>query len=201
MKRRKGFVAVTLVAIAAAVAAAVALGGSSAGSTKDRALSRVSNVGSRIGVTKRTRVQFQKSGLGGTVYNLGTEGDRTFYRFDDTAHGTCYGVGPAAASGGGLGVISCSTAAFPSADQPVIDLSIVEIVRGSDDVHVWRAEGLAADGVATIGFVDASGAVIAKHHVVKNLFHFPNAPSGAVAGLVGLDKSGATVFSLSYARG
>jgi hypothetical protein len=204
MKRHRAISIATLIAISvAAGATAVALGGSdrarSTGSSA-RALAQMSNVGKQAVLGKRAQVQLAKSNLDGTVALLGSDGGRAFYRIDNTSNGTCFGVGPAAATAS-FGVISCPSGAFPTADKPVLDFSIIDIVRGSDQVRVWRAEGMAADGVATVGFVDTNGKTIATHPVVHNLYHFATPPSNTIGGLVAFDSNGTKIYSESYARG
>jgi len=68
---------------------------------------------------------------------------------------------------------------FPSADHQVLAFPPV---RG--------LQGVAADGVATVELLDASGVAVASAPVTNNLFESDTAPSGQPAFVVTLDKSG-----------
>jgi hypothetical protein len=121
---------------------------------------------------------------------LGTVGGRSFYRVGASAH-PCYGAGRAGAAWP-LGVIMCRNAPpyFPSPEMPVLDLSVVGMDRGDAEMHYIRVQGLAADGVASIGVVDRDGATVARLPVRGNVYGAESLPTATGVRLVALDGNG-----------
>jgi hypothetical protein len=73
----------------------------------------------------------------------------------------------------------------------VLDLSVYEgASHDSHDVSLYRAEGVAADGVVSIGFLRPNGTVALKVPVSANVYEAGATPSGPIAGLVAYDASG-----------
>jgi hypothetical protein len=118
---------------------------------------------------------------------LAVRGGRAYYRLDGTA--ACFGTGPAAEIGDISGA-ECPHGSFPSPDRPVLDLSVYEVTaRGTREVSLFRAEGLAADGVSSIAFLRPNGKIALKVPVQGNVFSTSAVPNGAIKGLVALDAS------------
>jgi hypothetical protein len=92
---------------------------------------------------------------------------------------------------GELGTVQCPHGPFPSADRPVVDLSVYESTsREKRELSLYRAAGVAADGVATIEFVRPNGSVALTLPVSGNVFAAASVPSGPIAGLVARDAAG-----------
>ncbi|MDQ4030409.1 MAG: hypothetical protein M3168_05150 [Actinomycetota bacterium] len=141
--------------------------------------------------------QLESSELGGgRIFLLGEISGRHFYRVESVRAGTCFSVG----DGVRLEATECATGEFPSAQQPVLDLSVVELST-PDAARVVRLEGLAADRVDTIRLVNASGAVIATTPVVENLYALTVVPDRPVVALVARDASGRQLARISYVGG
>jgi hypothetical protein len=123
---------------------------------------------------------------------------RAFYVVLNDRGGRCFGTG-AALSAPQIDVLVCQGAgAFPSADQPVVDLSTLT-GNGGTDVTVERLEGFAADGVAAVGVRDAAGR-ISWTPVTDNTYEDSASVSQATA-LVAKDDTGAMIFQRSLTHG
>jgi hypothetical protein len=137
---------------------------------------------------------------GGTSL-LATRGDRAYYRVSEG----CYGVGPARPNSYTLGAVQCPRSPqFPSADLPILDLTTFG-GKGSGDerpttltLTVWRSEGIAADGVAKVAWLDADGRAVAETAVTENVYQFDPVPPGEAQSLVAYSASGEIVFSRQY---
>jgi hypothetical protein len=106
------------------------------------------------------------------------------------ADGTfCFAVDSTAGKGVGCDLGSPSGAVFPSPQRPIVDFS-----RFS---HGARLAGFAADGIASVALVDASGATIASAPVVNNVYAVANPPAGA-AGVEARDTHGTVVYGRSF---
>jgi hypothetical protein len=107
---------------------------------------------------------------------LGTIGGRSIYRVGDSAH-PCYGVGNAGTRWP-LGVIVCRNAApyFPSRETPLLDFSRVGMDRGHAAMHYIRVEGVAADGVASVGLLERDGAMVERLPVRGNVYGAESRP-------------------------
>lgn len=155
-----------------------------------------SNRGSQLRLTARMRRDLRApAGLGGSVTALQTISARTFYRLDGTGRGTCYGVGD---TGGSFGFISCPTGAFPTVTHPLLDFSIVDISSTTRQVHLYRLEGIAADQVASVAVLDASGNVLTSTPVTNNVYHLDSMPTESVSGLEALNGGGHTVQVIPF---
>jgi hypothetical protein len=137
---------------------------------------------------------------GGRLSLLTSENGRNYYRIDDTSRGTCYGSGPAGVPAE-LGIETCALSPpFPSAKRPVLDFSVVEPVVGGNLARIVRVEGVAADGVKSVAWFDASGTTIARVPVAKNVYSLTKPPTDAIAGFSAFDASGAVVYRFSYLK-
>jgi hypothetical protein len=173
--------ALAVVAVAAAITFAAQTNASERGS-----LSRFSNEGRLVSVRS---AKFART-LGTKQASLLAVRDaRAYYRVDGK-DGPCVATGPADPPGE-LGTVQCPDGPFPSADRPVVDLSVYESTsRQKRELSLYRVAGVAADGVATIEFVRPNGSVALTVPVSGNVFAASSVPSGPIAGLVARDAAG-----------
>jgi hypothetical protein len=149
-------------------------------------LSRISNEGNRVFVQRGS--VWSSFGLRSASL-LAVRGARAVYRLESKG-GPCVGAGPAQEPGK-LGTIDCPRGPFPTSQRPVLDLSVYEgASHDSHDVSLYRAEGVAADGVVSIAFLRPNGTVALKVPVSANVYEAGATPSGPIAGLVAYDASG-----------
>jgi hypothetical protein len=180
-------------AVAAVVAGGIAwtVGSARSAPRPKPTLSTVAATGTKITLppadvrTKRLR----GSGIGDLTL-LGTIGGRSIYRVGDSAH-PCYGAGDTGAAWP-LGVIKCRNAApyFPSRQMPLFDFSTVGMDRGDAAMHYIRVEGVAADGVASVGVLDQNGETVERLPVQGNVYGVASLPTRTGVRLVALDASG-----------
>jgi hypothetical protein len=127
---------------------------------------------------------------------LATRGDTSFYRVSNH----CYGLGPASPTNRTFGAIQC-VPKFPSPEVPILDFTVYGSSVGPDErpqpqtMFVRASEGIAADGVTKVGFVDTGGQVIAHTSVSANAYRFESAPAGTALKLVAYDATGEIVFA------
>jgi hypothetical protein len=174
-------------------------------STEPAPLDRVSNRGtpfsSVLPSDVRALTRMARSVGGGGISAdyisiLGTRGERSFYRLSEH----CYGSGFVSPTNRVFGAMSC-TPKFPSRERPVLDFTVYNSSAGPDErpqpqnMTVNASEGIAADGVAKVAFLDAGGRVVADTAVIDNIFRFDPAPAGAGLILVAYDATGEVVFS------
>jgi hypothetical protein len=172
-----------------AVLVAAAIGSVVAGRThaSERApLSRISNAGRQVAVQRGAVWR----GFGLTRASLlGVRGARALYRLE-SKEGPCVGAGPAD-DPGKLGQVDCPRGPFPTSQRPVLDLSVYEgASHESHDISLYRAEGVAADGVASIAFLRPNGAVALRVPVTANVYEAGAIPNGPIAGLAAYDAAG-----------
>jgi hypothetical protein len=120
---------------------------------------------------------------------LAVRESRAYYRVDGK-DGPCLAAGPAG-DPGELGTIQCPRGNFPTAERPVVDLSVYEStshVRG--EMSLYRVSGVAADGVAAVAFLRPDGSVALRVPVSGNVFASNSVPAGPIAGVVALDSGG-----------
>lgn len=94
-----------------------------------------------------------------------------------------------------LGVIVCRKAApyFPSREMPLFDFSMVGMDRVDAEMHYIRVEGVAADGVASVGLLDRNGATVERLPASGNIYGAESLPTRTGVRLVALDASGNVV--------
>jgi hypothetical protein len=149
-------------------------------------LSRISNEGRHVAVERGSvwrSFGLRKASL------LAVRGGRAIYGLESKG-GPCVGAGPAQ-DPGKLGTVDCPRGPFPTSQRPVLDLSVYEgASHESHDVSLYRAEGVAADGVVSIAFLRPNGTIALKVPVTANVYEAGATPGGPVAGLVAYDASG-----------
>jgi hypothetical protein len=177
--------------------------GATMNATLRASLGRMSTraVGAPVSLTsadKRFLASFAQGGAELTSATpLVTRGARTAYQVANTAGSVCYAVGSAApaATGNVLGQVGC-VPSFPSASSPLVDFSVVDGgTSSSGPAHVYRTEGIAADGVASVGYRTGDGRIVGVTPVVSNVYESSSVPPDAVEQLVALDATGNVIWS------
>jgi hypothetical protein len=190
MSRRRALAlaTVTVLAVIAAVVAATRGDASERG-----ALSRLSNEGRRVTLVRGTA--WRRVGVG-HVSLLAIRGMRALYSVESN-DGPCVGAGPADTPGK-LGTVDCPRGPFPTAALPVLDLSVYEATsHESHEVSLYRAEGVTADGVATVAFLRPNGTVALKLPVSANVYEASTIPPGPIASMVAYDAAGKELWRSS----
>ena len=188
-------VAVAAVGAVAAATSAVAFQGAQAEQRPaDPALARVSAAGTPVQLPARVREKLHLNAYS-EISLLATSGTRHFYRFDRGGERPCFGTGRTDALYP-IGMITCRFAApfFPSAEMPILDLSVVAIDSESGPRFV-RVSGFAADGVKRVGVLGADGEIVAEIPVRRNVYYTASPPPNAAA-LVALAVDGTIVASV-----
>jgi hypothetical protein len=112
----------------------------------------------------------------------------------ETAKGLCIGSG-SAVDLGEIAAVECPDGPFPTAQLPVVDLSVYESTSHErHEVSLFRIEGVAADGVAAVAFLRPNGRVAVTVPVRGNVFAATSVPTGPIAGFAALGKDGAEVW-------
>jgi len=77
----------------------------------------------------------------------------------------------------------------------VLDLSVYESTSHDDhQIVLYRAEGIAADGVAAVQFLRPDGTPALTVPVTGNVYSTGAVPAGPIAGFAALDKGGKRVW-------
>jgi hypothetical protein len=74
--------------------------------------------------------------------------------------------------------------------MPLFDFSTVGMDRGDAAMHYIRVEGVAADGVASVGVLDQNGETLERLPVQGNVYGADSLPTRTGVRLVALDASG-----------
>ena len=148
--------------------------------------SRISNNGQAVTVRDAKLAR----ALGATQASLlAVRGARAYYRLAGS-DGQCVASGPAEAVGE-LGTVQCPQGPFPSANRPIVDLSVYESTsRNGRELSLYQAAGIASDAVATVEFVRPNGGVALTLRVSGNVFAGSAVPPGPISGLVARDAAG-----------
>ncbi len=205
--RRRAY---TIVVITLAIAAWFLPGmldrdASAAGAKQSEAasLTQVRNRGAQpvelTAVDAQALERFSQSGDSlGDVSLLATRGGRLYYRIANQTGHDCFAVGPAQPMEYRLGQIMCA-AAFPSEAQPLLDFTVLRQPEAdASSARVLRSEGIAANGIAEIGFETADGRVVAVTPVMNNVYHVVAPPGQHVTRLVARDASGAVLWAVPF---
>jgi hypothetical protein len=125
---------------------------------------------------------------------LATRHARVFYRLTTVTGQACYGVG-SATDVGSPGSVACQHGGFPSGSNPVLDFSVYEGTRHDlKEFALYRVEGFAADGVASVQFLRPNGDVALSVPVSGNVYSATGVPKGPIAGYAAVDQSGRRVW-------
>jgi hypothetical protein len=132
---------------------------------------------------------FQELGVPSTLQLLATREGISFYVARRSDGKYCFAVASAGRRGAGCDLGSPAGAVFPSPQRPIFDFS--RFSQGE------RLVGFAADGVASVALIDASGAVVDSAPVIDNVYADASPPPGA-AGIEALDARGTVVYRRGF---
>jgi hypothetical protein len=176
-------------AVAAAATAAVMLATLTSAS-KPGALARISNHGRAV--TFRSNALTRNLGIDEASL-LAVRRGRAYYLLQ-TQNGPCGAVGQPDKPDV-LGAAQCPQGHFPTAEHPVLDLSVYESATHElGTVSLYRAEGITADGVAAVQFLRPDGSTALTVPVSGNVYATTSVPDGPIAGVAALDKGGKRVW-------
>jgi len=176
-------------AIAAAATAAIVLATLTSAS-KPGALARISNHGYRI--TLRSNSLTRNLGIDEASL-LAVRGGHAYYLLQ-TQNGPCGAVGQPDKPDV-VGAAQCPQGHFPTAEHPVLDLSVYESATHQlGTVSLYRAEGITADGVAAVQFLRPDGSTALTVPVTGNVFATTSVPSEPIAGVAAVDRGGKRVW-------
>jgi hypothetical protein len=176
-------------AVAAAATAAIVLA-SLTSASKPGALARISNHGHAVAFRSNalTRsLEIDEASL------LAVRSGRAYYLLQTQA-GPCGAVGRPDKPDT-LAAAQCPQGHFPTADHPVLDLSVYESATHElGTVSLYRAEGITADGVAAVQFLRPDGSAALTVPVSANVYATTSVPTGTIAGVAALDGGGKRVW-------
>jgi hypothetical protein len=179
---RKRLLFVTLAGgVAAVSAAAIILSGGSA-----KGAVNISNRGTPL-VRVSARMQRMLNHVGATtpLRLMATRSGRSFYRFE-TKTQDCFSVAKT-----GTKTFGFICGPFPSAERPLLDVSVFGADEKGEPIHLISASGFAADGVAMIDAVGPDGGLVVRIPVVQNVYALAAVPHGRFATrLIARDASG-----------
>lgn len=201
--QRSGIGGRTVASVAVAAIAAVVAGASlasSSGGSRTTDLDGFSNAGHPVfSVSPREAEQLRQAGLEREALRLlGERAGVRIYASKSMSSGTaCYLTSRANAVPSEFGMVACAGegSAFPSNKAPILDFSPLALKAGEANPQVRLLVGIAADGVAAVGTVDAAGAVRAVR-VRNNIYAAADVPAAPVQALVALVQRGAEIYRL-----
>ena len=168
------------------------------GETAQPVLDRVSNQGTDPPASLGERDQLALERMqrpAAEVRLLGEHGPRAFYRVGSD----CFGTGATSVNEYRLDAVVC-TPAFPSKARPLLDMTVFkgsgEPYKRPTALSIWKSEGFAADGVASVGFKNSVGEIVGKTQVIGNTYSHSSIPAETLDALVALDSSGEVVASV-----
>jgi hypothetical protein len=178
--------------VAAVTATSITLATGGEAHSAATALTSLSNPGRSVELA-RTDPKIVRSMGAQRASLLAVRGRLAYYRMQ-TKDGTCFSVGDASALGR-IGGSECPRGPFPTRERPVLDLSIYETASHERGVlSLYRAEGIAADGVSSVAFTRADGSVVLRLPVRGNVYSATAVPSAGVTHVVAYNASGAEVW-------
>jgi hypothetical protein len=176
--------------VAAATATTMALATGGEAHSAATALTSLSNAGRPVSLARTDpKIIHSMRAVGASL--LAVRGRLAYYQIE-TKDGTCFSVGD---SSGRIGGSECPHGPFPTRERPLLDLSIYETAsheRGM--LSLYRAEGIAADGVSSVAFIRSDGSVVLRVPVRGNVYSAQTVPSGGVAHVIAYNESGAEVW-------
>lgn len=186
---------VAVIAVAAASAVALASGGEQ--TDNDLAISSGVSV-PRGAFSDQDRELLEASGATGAITKIGVRNNVAFYAIDAADGGRCYGFASEARGPVRLGSLGCSDSS--QLEQPLVDMSTIAMDPATGIWSLRDVQGVAADGVSLVGFVNSRGQLYTTH-VVHNTYRMAagELPTGQPVELVALDSSGNRIFSIPLA--
>ena len=190
MKLNRIQLAAAVAVLAAAAGALVAVAGGS-GKPAPPTFSAGTPV-ARTAFSHADQAFLTRIGASGQITRLGSKDGATFYVIASPDSGSCF------ASGTSVGGLSggCLDPGMPA--PRVVDLSTT-VVNPADGTWQLRSlQGIAADGILKVGFVDAAG-MLHTTRVVGNVYRLSGQSwqGGSASGLRAFDAHGDLVFSES----
>jgi hypothetical protein len=131
----------------------------------------------------------QELAVPSTLQLLATRDAIAFYAARRPDGVVCFAVDTGGGKAVGCDLGSPSGVRFPSPERPIIDFS-----RAGTQLA-----GFAADGVANVALVDATGSTVATAPVIDNVYADANPPSGGV-GVEALDAHGAVIYRRTFGQ-
>jgi hypothetical protein len=199
-RQRRTIVAVAVAAVVTVVLASVALawdiGGISALVSGEPVPAARLSEGDRFTLERLTGDESGKHLEPDAVMLLGERNGRAYYALG-RGEDICFASGPAAQKDL-FGSATCAPG-FPSPEQPILEFTVYTGRPGELDAHPYRFDGIAADGVARVGFREPSGRLHTTP-VIDNIYSLTNVSDLTVASVVGLDRDGRTVYDRCVAR-
>ena len=122
------------------------------------------------------------------VFLLATMHGRSYYRLVKTGR-ACYGVGRVGKSSW-PGEIRC----FPKRPA-LVDFSVFEVTRGHP-LHLWRLEGMAQDGFASIGIIGSAGRLVSRVPVTRGIYYLATPPRVPLRRIVAYNAAGHVIKRL-----
>lgn len=192
-KPTRKHIALTATVVAVIVAAAIATASfARTGGVTPPGLSRVSSQGTPASLTAAERADASQWNIG-ALRQLDRVNGVALYTGSSTdgSNEPCYAFSIDSASG--LAAGGClAGAGFPSAANPILDMSVYSYVSGWDGPRLTRIEGFAADGVNAVTFTDTSGNSVSVR-VHNNVYASPDVPPGTITRITAVDGNGTTV--------
>jgi hypothetical protein len=177
-------------------------------STQDlRGLSAVMNHGLRVGSHEELRGRL---GAVSAIRRIAVAQGRAYFVIEERDGTRCYAVGSVEADH--FGQIAC-VPDFPSPSLPILNLAVFHGVAPAEgpNIHgdsasaapccLWRLEGFAADGVASVGVVTVRGDLTAITSVENNVYtRLKDLPTEPIEAFVALDHDGTRIYTECLAR-
>lgn len=142
------------------------------------------------------RAALRKAGLT-EIRRLATVAGTSFYVFEFSSGRRCYDAVHRPKIVGGIGRCLAPSRAFPTPEDPVLDLSLVGADAG-EPMHTLTLQGIAADGVASVGVLGSDGSVYGKTAVDRNVFVSTGLPPAADGPEIAYDGSGRVLWCFAY---
>ncbi len=141
------------------------------------------------------------------VEEIANNGTRLYWKLTYPGGGTCVASGPVhpyrliGNRRSRLGRIGCgSSRLVPTPKRPITVDAVIEGRRGEARMRLFRASGLAGEGVASVGLVDTSGDVL-KTDVQGRTYDFKRPPEREWEAIAAFDDSGKEVYRESLHLG
>jgi hypothetical protein len=147
----------------------------------------------------------QLESVGSTrIRQIAVRDGRTFFVIDKSDGSHCYAVGDEGDSNL-FGGIECPAASyFPTPTHPILDMSAVRLspTDSQRQLTLMRLEGFAADGVASVAVITASGQITADTPVIDNVYSAQGnqLPDQPINGLVAFGADGKQLYSQCLTR-
>jgi hypothetical protein len=166
-----------------------------------RDLFSLSRVGSKVPLSRIASPSLRHSEVSGVRLIAAREG-RAFYAVDLQDGRACYGTG-ASGEESRLGLIVCRSGptVFPSAAEPILDLSVYD-AGDPAGARVVRLAGFAANAVQAVALRGPDDQIVARAPVVDNVYvATKDLPEGGVRALVALGSDNRPLATICLVHG